>query len=346
MKKWIKAICTIIGTIIGAGFISGKEIYIFFNQYGTIGILGIAIASILTGIIIYFILIQTKGINAKNYNEYLQEIKVNPKIKDILNSFVNLFLLISFYIMIAGFCACLEQEFGISSLAVGLIICLICYITFMKKIEGITKINTILIPALLILIIFIGLKTQIIELLEDVMVNQKIIFNGNWFIACLEYASYNSILLIPILISLKKYTDKNEKKISILVSLIFFILACILFLLLQIKKEECLNIELPLVYIVGQYGKIYKYLCVILITLAIYTSAIVAGYSLAENCSKTKKVYKNICILICITAVPISQIGFTNLVNTLYPVFGLLGIIQIGILFSYFVLKRISSPKK
>ena len=33
----VKAVSVIIGTIIGAGFASGKEIYIFFGQYGKFG---------------------------------------------------------------------------------------------------------------------------------------------------------------------------------------------------------------------------------------------------------------------------------------------------------------------
>lgn len=150
----------------------------------------------------------------------------------------------------------------------------------------------------------------------------------NWLLASLEYASYNSILLIPILIGLKKYTYQKEKKIAITVSGIFFMLATILYFILQQAGTDINNVELPLIYIVKQYGIIYQQVYGIVIVSAIYTSAIAAGYSFAENCSKTKKSYKIICMLICITAIPISRIGFSHLVNALYPVFGLLGLIQ------------------
>lgn len=33
----LKVICTLIGTFIGAGFASGKEIYLFFFKYNKIG---------------------------------------------------------------------------------------------------------------------------------------------------------------------------------------------------------------------------------------------------------------------------------------------------------------------
>ncbi len=36
----LNAVFVIIGTIIGAGFASGKEIFTFFNIYGGYGILG------------------------------------------------------------------------------------------------------------------------------------------------------------------------------------------------------------------------------------------------------------------------------------------------------------------
>lgn len=167
MKNMLKAICVIIGTIIGAGFASGKEVYIFFNQYGIEGIYGIVLSSILTGIIIYKILIRVRKIDARNYNEYLEKTQINPKVREIMNIIVNIFLLISFYIMIAGFCAYFKQEFSISPLVIGVIVCLMCYFTFMNQIEGVTKINSILIPFLIIMIVFIGIKSNIIRYGRD-----------------------------------------------------------------------------------------------------------------------------------------------------------------------------------
>ena len=40
MQEVIKVTSVIIGTIIGAGFISGQEIYNFFNKYGEAGRIG------------------------------------------------------------------------------------------------------------------------------------------------------------------------------------------------------------------------------------------------------------------------------------------------------------------
>ena len=49
----LKVVFVIIGTLIGAGFASGQEIYSFFYSYGIVGLLGILITCGLISIIIY-----------------------------------------------------------------------------------------------------------------------------------------------------------------------------------------------------------------------------------------------------------------------------------------------------
>ena len=53
MKNIFKIVFVIIGTLIGAGFASGQEIYLFFFSYGIEGLTGIIVSSVLMGITIY-----------------------------------------------------------------------------------------------------------------------------------------------------------------------------------------------------------------------------------------------------------------------------------------------------
>lgn len=333
MLNIIKAVCVIIGTIIGAGFASGREIYIFFNIYGTKGILGIIIASTITGSIIYKVLKQIQNKDVENYYQYTEEIGIRNRLKEIINIIINIFLLISFYIMVAGFCAYFKQEFNIPVLFVGVIMAGACYFTFMNSIEGVTKINTILIPILICIIVFIGIKIGLNKgEMESLLLSTN---KGNWIISSIEYASYNSILLIPILIGLKKYSQYHEKAISIISTIAFFILAITLYYILSTNIGNIQTIELPLVYIVNQYGYIYKYICGIVIVAAIFTSAISAGYGFIQNYAKSKKGYRKTAIFICISSLFVINIGFSKLVDLLYPVFGLLSLLQL-----FFIVKE------
>lgn len=79
----------------------------------------------------------------------------------------------------------------------------------------------------------------------------------------------------------------------------------------------------------GKFGTLYKYLYGIIILGAIVTTAVSDAYSFLNNVTKTKNKYKKINAIICLASIPFSLFGFSTLVNNLYPIFGILGIIQL-----------------
>ena len=62
---------------------------------------------------------------------------------------------------------------------------------------------------------------------------------------------------------------------------------------------------------------------------AIVTTAISSAYGFLNNISKTKEKYDKNNKIICFIAIFISLFGFSNLVNNLYPIFGILGLVQL-----------------
>ena len=327
MKNSIKAIFVIIGTIIGAGFASGQEIYSFFNVYGVNGILGIVLSCVLIGFVIYRVLIKSKNKEINSYNDLLDKINIPKKIKDIFKIIINIFLLISFYIMVSGFSAYFKQEFNIPNYITAIIISTICYITFMKNIEGIANINSIIIPILICIILVLGEKNNVSYTIKNVDIT-NIQISGKWILRGVQYASYNSILLIPMLISLKKYTIGKERTVSIFTTFIFFILSMVIFGVMY-NIQELEGIEIPLVYIANKSGSTFSMIYSIVIIVAIYTTMISAGYGFLTNCANTKRKYIKLALIICITSMFVSNISFSFLVNLTYPVFGILGILQV-----------------
>ena len=89
------------------------------------------------------------------------------------------------------------------------------------------------------------------------------------------------------------------------------------------------NLEMPAVYVVSHMFKILKIAYGFIILGSIFTTAISLGTSYLQNVSKSKKSYTQIAVFMCITSVLVSKIGFSNLINSLYPIFGYLGIVQI-----------------
>ena len=310
----------IIGSFVGAGFASGTEINLFFNSYGFSGFLGIFLIGFLFAFLIYFIL----SLNTNNctYIEFINEKFSNRLLKKSVFFISISFLLISFFIMVAGFNSYFIQTFNSPKLLGAFIIAIVCFFIFRKNFSVLLNINTILIPIIIFSIFFIFCKSS------HTIVFPKIngsTFNAFW--ACLSYFSYNSILLIPLLFELKKYKLSLREiiAISFFSSVIILIMGLCIFLLLNEKNYS--DFELPLLYLSSTINKFCEILYSIVIFVAIFTTAISSGRCFLDNISFKNKTLIN--FLLCSISIFTSLFGFANLVKFLYPLFGILGFINI-----------------
>lgn len=324
--------------LFGAGFASGQEIYLFFYRFGKFGLLGIFAFSIILGYIIY----KTLKIIYKNkintYEDFLIHIFQNKKILiKINNILVNLFLCLTFFIMIAGFGTYLFQEFGINKLIGSTIISILTFIAFLRKMKGITKVNSVIVPILIILIFILGIKNIFKLDLNQIganLTNEESNIYG--IIQAIIYASYNLILLIPVIINLKKFikSKKQIKITSIITALILGIMATFTFLILTNVKTDFSKIEMPVVYVIQNKFAEFKTIYGIIILVAIFTTAISLGISFLNNICKDEEKLPKYSFVFCTAGLIVSQIGFSNLVKILFPLFGYLGLLQI-----YFIVK-------
>lgn len=320
----LNSIFVIIGTIIGAGFASGREILVFFNLYGVWGFLGILISQSIIAVITYksFSLIINKNISS--YTDFINSLFPKSSfINLVLCNIINIFLLISFIVMVAGFSAYFAQEFNLPYVFGGILISVLSFITFLRNIDGVVSINKFLVPCLIIIVLLLGLKN--INCFVD-FTNISINFNVFFIIKSILYASYNLVILIPVLIGLKKYVKniQSAKVVAIGASLFLFLMSCILFFLVNFYYNDVANLELPTIYIASKLGYFYRYVCGLLILGAIFTTAISNGYGFLENlCISNKPKYRFISFLMCIVAIFLSNIGFSTLLNFLYPILGI-----------------------
>lgn len=333
MKNCIKIALVIIGALIGAGFASGQEIYLFFFSYGKKGILGIIVSSILLGIIIYKTIVIIKEKKITTYKEFLENIiqeKIRKeKILEIINTIINIFILITFYIMIAGFGGYLAETIEIPQIIGSSILAIICIIIMSKETKGIVKVSEAIVPILILFIIIIGIYTLSSTNIINKINEMEIVKGSNWLVSGVIYASYNSILLIPVLISINKIITKKEiSKTAIIITLTTFILATSIFVSMLKIDVNIRNLEMPVSYVINTQLPKLKIAYGIVILTSILTTAISLIAGLMQNVKKQNN-KKIILYLICISSIPISQIGFSALIQLLYPIFGYIGILQI-----------------
>ena len=242
-----------------------------------------------------------------------------------------MFLCITFIIMISGFGTYFEQEFEINRIIGSAFLSLICFIVFLKNIDSIAKINNIIIPILILTIVILGIKNCTTISVDSIGCNINSDNTYFWIINAIIYASYNLILLIPVLINLNKFIKRQKQIIlvSIMTSIIIFVISTLIFLLLVNVDIDFANLEMPVVYVIkntfNSWDKIYG----IIILIAIFTTATSVGISFLNNICKNKKSFPLFVSILCITSLLFVKISFSNLVKIMFPIFGYLGLIQI-----------------
>ena len=280
--------------------------------------------------------------NLDTYTEFLNKIfrgnTLNSKyfnLSNINNIIVNIFLLFTFFIMVAGFAAYFSQEFEQSPILGAIVIVFFAYYVFRKNVKGLTKINSFIVPVLIFFIVFLGIKN-----IPNIQMN-KIDFeyknSVSWIIKSIIYASYNIILLVPVLVNLKNYirNKKNIFWISFFSGVIFFALSvCVFFLLMNVDAPFD-TLEMPVIYVVKNNFPEFKVIYGLVILVSIFTTATSIGMSFLENVCKNEKSYAQVAKIMCISGLFFCNFGFSNMVKFLFPVFGCLGLGQIFLIALY-----------
>ena len=333
MKEIFTIVLVLIGALIGAGFASGQEIYSFFYSYGVIGLIGIIITCTLISITIYKSLKIIYKNKIDNYDEFLKVFIKNEKVTKTINVVINILLLVTFYIMIAGFGAYFEQEIGINKMLGSALLAIITAIVFFTSVKGVLKVSEYIVPVLIIFIVIIGgMNLATLDVHSEMFIARK-----GWLLSSITYCSYNMILLIPVLISLRNQITKQShiKYIAILSGIIMIILSLMVYMMLVKVDVDISTLEMPIVYVVRTFFTSFKPVYAFIILSSIFTTAISIGIGFLKNIAKNKKSYSQFVLFMCITSLVVSNFGFSKLVNLAYPLFGYLGILQI-----IFILRR------
>lgn len=305
MKKSLKAAFLYIGTAIGAGFSSGKELALFF---GAASPLNVAISSIFMSLLCMLFLVAGK-------------LKLLPKGR-LIGFGIFISAGISLVSMLAGGEYVLRSLTGVP--AMGLVMALAGGALVVLGIERIKLANSVLVPLIVLSIaaIFLKLDPQAYSL--PFTLSRPILYSGL------------DVLLGGVIIA-----DEGEKMSykEILLTCIV-ICACLfgmLFMLQTVVLANGASSSMPVLAVAERFNM--KAVCGALIAAAIFTTLLsslkivsdrVRTFLLATKRLQTLGAYKNrafvvfFCLLV---AYPISFAGFDAIVDALYPFISVCGVI-------------------
>ncbi|MCL2573835.1 MAG: hypothetical protein FWE34_04690 [Defluviitaleaceae bacterium] len=332
----IKTACVYTGIIFGAGFASGQEHLTFFLRYGRIGIIGIMVASVLIalcGWAVMDICVQRK---IGNYREFMA-IVFGSRLGALLDIITGAFIFVIFSAMLAATGALGYEAAGLPFSLGVVLAALLCFVVLLFDMRGMVQINTVVSPILVFGALFLGLYA-IFGSAQPAFAGQ---ITDNWATSAVVYASYNLIPAIAVLAAMPNLvtTRKVAKYGGILGGVFLGIIGVILAFALLSNIGLIEGMQLPMLALAQNYGNLIANFYIIVLFLAIFTTAVTNAFSLTEwlsariNASKLK-----LKIGILILGIAAAHVGFSNIVTHAYTFFGFLGLFIMFSILIYWVL--------
>lgn len=337
-----------IGTVIGAGFASGQEIMQFFTQYGSIGLL----LTCLTGLAFYLcghaVFFLSKHFKTYDYNAFIIK-ACGPRISLLYDCIISMFLFFGASIMFAGSGAIFEESLGISRIIGVLIIAALTLFVALKSIKGILRINSLVVPILVLVIFFVLVKAMGISSFDTIKMKLDSVYTGDFFkpvFAFIFYCSYNIVLALGVLTALSQ--DINSIKVlrrgALYGGFGLMALALSLNLCLTLHAPAIFRLSIPVLYIASMQTVYIKYAVLLCIWFEICTTAIANVFSLANRIAKNRpSTYRFTSLFIIAACIPLSLFNFKSLIAFFYPLFGALSMFLIAFIFIRYIQVKLVS---
>lgn len=320
---------TYVGTVMGAGFSSGKEIVTFFSVYGALGSIGIAISGL------FFILIGTKimiisaRIGAYSYQE-LNKYLFGHNFARAVNLFIFFVVIGVTSVMLSGAGAVFHEQLGLP-IQLGIIITLILsYITVLKGLNGLFAINSYIVPLMILFVLFVAssIAGEHPHLLVKNLLPVQLSDNLSWAGSPFAYAAFNLMTAQVVLVPLgKEIQDEHILRWGGFWGglTLFFILLSIHFSLSVFP--DTFHYEIPMAEVVQHFGTLIHVLFLIVIYGEIFNTVVGNVFGITRQLQSAFHLrYQHAVLIILFVIFLISQVGYGKLLSVLYPIFGYMGL--------------------
>lgn len=336
-RTWVAALqiaFTYMGTIVGAGFATGQEILQFFTRYGASAAITIAVASFLfvrLGTKLMLLAHDRQTASFEQLNGYL----FGEKAGSLISWFLMAVLFGVTSVMLAGAGSVFMEHFGMHYQTGLLCTMLLTLLILRRGMNAILEVNSIVVPMMILftlIIVFMTLYSpgagRWLQLPSDAPLWRV-------YLSPFIYTAFNLALaqavLVPIGAEMKDRLAIERGGLLGGIGIGLMLLAGHFALSAQMPGVE--QYEIPMGMLVHPLGKWLQLTYVMLIFCEIFTTFLANVYGLTRHLSsrtRIKPLYLNLLVLLGCFA--ISQIGFSMLLGTLYPLFGIVSMGWLAVL--------------
>ena len=324
---------TYIGTVVGAGFASGQEIFRFFVVFGHHGFWGILVSILLFSWLGTRMMVISAKLKATSY-EVLNEYLFGQRLGRWMSYFVGVVLFGVITAMLSGTGAIVKEQLGYSFHLGVIVTSVLAFFVIIQGMEGILSINSLVVPFMMGFAILIAIDCLgnnggggFHYLLQE--------SHQNWLISAVTYVAFNLAMSQAVLVPLGAEI-KDEKILRLggwIGGIGLGVMLVISYFAMQLHFLEVKRLEIPMAFIIDQLGVVFKILFLTVMWGEIFTTLIGNIYGLAVNMKQVIPLRLSIIVaLIFLIAYLCSLVGFPALIRYLYPAFGYCGLLVILLL--------------
>lgn len=344
MKRILLIASAFIGVIVGAGFASGQEVLQYFTSFGIMGTFGAIITTALFAYVGMMLVWLGSKSKTDSHKEVIHNITGKSIFGKILGWIIDLVIIFTLFgvgvVMIAGAGSNLNQQFGVPSIVGTILMTILILLAGMMKVEGVVKVIGNITPFLIIFIIIISVysfmttDTSFSQL--NTMSDAKPSTLPNWFVAGVNYASFNTAVGASMAIVMGG-SEKNTKVAALgglFGGLALGVMIVLSHLAIFTQIDIVGEMEMPMLGIVNHISPILGVVMAFVIFGMIFNTGLGMFYAFATRFTvvdtKRFKLFYTVTVIIGLC---LSFVGFTDLVAIFYPLIGYLGLVLIFVLF-------------
>lgn len=316
-----------IGGVVGAGFATGQELWLFFGRYGSVGILGILLSGLMLGAFGAEILgWATKERTAEHGSLFSRLLGKRMGLgADLM---LSCFLFVVVAVMEAAGGEVGKQFFRLPVNWGIFVLILLASLSLWQK-NGIIRASSLLVPLLITLMLLISLASFTLPSQRAALPLDPPL---PWWLAAFFYASYNLLLVFSALCALApNLLSLREGKLSSWLA--SGILTCLNLVLFAALSRQGGAGQLPILSLARRLGPLFGWAYLLALFFAIFTSLLAATWGMGRRLSG-KLPEPVVEVLILILAWPLSRFGFAKIVASCYPLFGSFGFLLLLLLWS------------
>ncbi|CAM3683463.1 hypothetical protein [Mesobacillus zeae] len=318
-----------IGTVVGAGFATGREIVEFFSRFGLYGLGGILIAGYLLIFLGSQLLRVAAFIGASSYEQF-NEYLFGKLFGRLINLLMFLMLIGVGAVMLSGAGAVFEEQLGMSKHTGVFITLLLTAAVMAVGMKGLFAVNVFVVPMMIIFsFILLYFSMQLPNVLSNVA---KMSESAKWWEVIFSPVSYTAFnlslaqaVLVPVAAEIKN--DRTLKWGGILggLGLTVILLSSHLTLVMLPEIEAY---EIPMAVIMKDLAPGLYWVFLVIIYGEIFTSIIGNMFGLDRQIQGYVRVPRLLTVTaIFIVSYVISMVNYGTLLSYLYPIFGYISII-------------------